>query len=124
ASFDAQGRLSNRTGPAMTFPDGYRLWMVDGMQILPVDGDNGEAGRRIIEKEFTAQEILDQQNQEIRRIMLELYGEGNFVRDIGAKPVDESKWGTLYSVEIPGDERLVLVQVTDATPLPSGEYKR
>lgn len=120
AAFDNEGRLSNRNGPAMTFPGGYRLWMVDGVQVLPVDGDGGEAGRRIIEREFSAQEILDQPNMEVRRIMMELYGEGRFIEGIGAKPVHSDAFGTLFSVEIPGDERLVLVRVDDATPMPDG----
>lgn len=121
AHFDDQGRLSNRNGPAMRFPSGYSLWIVNGVQIRPTWGDNGEAGRRVIEREMTVQDITGEQNSEVRRIMTELYGEAKFIQDLGAKPLDKSEHGTLYRVEVPDDEPLVMVRVEDSTPKPDGE---
>ena len=69
---------------------------------------------------LTPQEILNEQNVEVRRIILERYGAENFIRNLGAKPVQEDKYGRLHRVRIPNQEDLVMVHVKD--PSTDREY--
>ena len=64
---------------------------------------------------WTAARILNEQNIEARRVMLEHYGEGRFIAELGAQPHQQDDYGTLYRVEIEGDEPLVVVRVRDAS---------
>lgn len=63
---------------------------------------------------WTAQRILNEPNTEIRRLMLERYGEAHFIEELGAQPHHQDDYGILYRVEIANDEPLVMVKVKDA----------
>lgn len=110
AHFDERGRPSNRNGPALAFPDGYSLYLINGIQL----------DEKIIKRQFGPADIQAQRNAEIRRIMVELYGEAKFLKDLGAAPIHEDECGQLFRVEQPGDEPLVMVRVVDATPHADG----
>lgn len=72
---------------------------------------------------MTATSILDERNAEIRRVMLEKFGQARFVSELGAEPVASDDFGQLYSVDIPGDELLVMVRVENSTPDPDGSRR-
>lgn len=107
---DEQGRLHNESGPAIGYKDGYGLWAIHGVRVP----------KRVIEAPdtLTPQEILGEQNAEVRRVMLARYGTAKFIENIGAKPVHEDEFGHLFRVDIPDDEPLEMVKVIDATPCP------
>ncbi len=67
--------------------------------------------------------IRAEQNTEIRRIMIDRYGQSRYLLDSGAKLIHEDDWGQLYRAEMEDDEPLVMVKVVNSTPEPTGEYK-
>ena len=72
---------------------------------------------------ITLSHIRDEQNVEVRRIMLERFGTERFIRESGAKPIDASDYGTLYRTEMPDDEPLTMVRVWNSTAEPDGSFR-
>jgi hypothetical protein len=72
---------------------------------------------------ITAEEISKQANAEIRRVMIDLYGEARYLQDANAKCIHEDMYGKLYRLELQDDEPLVMVRVMNSTPEPDGTYK-
>jgi hypothetical protein len=112
---DERGRLHNIIGPALVYPDGWAIYAVHGVRIPAA----------IIEEKdkISIKEIDKEQNAEIRRVMVELYGQSRYLLDSGAIKVHSDDCGTLFRKEIPGDEPLVMVKVVNSTAEPSGERK-
>jgi hypothetical protein len=80
-------------------------WIIEHPELLTVAG---------IDKE---------RNTEVRRVMVERYGQARYLVDSGAKEIHRDDWGVLYGKDIPGDEPLVMVKVVNSTPEPTGEFK-
>jgi hypothetical protein len=117
---DVQGRLHRTDGPAVAYRDGYGLWAIHGVR-LP---------QEVVEapETLTAERILGEPNAEVRRVMIERHGQERFLRAAGAALVDEDTDALgfprrLHRVVIPGDEDLVMVEVTNSTPEPDGHRK-
>ena len=109
---DNVGRLHRGEGAALEYPDGYGLWAWRGMPI-PTD--------LVAElPTLTIERIRAEDNAEIRRVMLEHYGYDRYLRDAGARQMDTDETGTLWWLDLPGDEPLVMVEVVNATPEPDG----
>lgn len=109
---DNVGRLHRGEGAALEFTDGYGLWAWRGMPIpvslaaeLPT---------------LTADRIRQEENAEIRRVMLEHFGYERYLREAGARKHGTDEAGTLWWLDLPGDEPLVMVEVVNATPEPDG----
>jgi hypothetical protein len=66
---DAQNRLHNETGPARTWGDGWAVWYWHG---TPVP-------RSLIEDGWTVEQILREENAEVRRCAIERMGWPEFV---------------------------------------------
>lgn len=112
---DENGRLHATDRAALSFSDGTGLYMVHGVRVpkdIILDHSSITPGR-----------IQGEQNAEIKRVMLELMGEENYIQAIGAEPVHEDEFGRLYRAEIPGDEPLVMVRLVNSTPEPDGSFK-
>jgi hypothetical protein len=109
---DNVGRLHHGGGPALFYPDGWGLHAWRGMPIPP------ELTTTL--HELTAEQIRVETNAEIRRVMLEHFGFERYLRDSAARELHRDEWGTLWRVELPRDEPLVMVEVTNATPEPDG----
>ena len=105
---EQDGRLHCEDGPALAFADGYALYRWHGVTV-PEDVVTTPAS-------ITVARIDAENNAEVRRVMLERYGEARYLQDSGAKQVQRDKWGALYRKEIPGDEPLVMVRVLNSTP--------
>ena len=112
---EQEGRLHCEDGPALAFADGYALYRWHGVNV-PEDVVTNPAS-------ITVARIDSENNAEVRRAMLERYGEARYLQDSGAKQVHRDKWGALYRKEIPGDEPLVMVRVCNLTPEPDGHIK-
>lgn len=101
--------LHNPSGPSFAYPSGrFNLYDIRGVAVT----------REIIEGNFTAQDITNQPNAEVRRVMLEKYGTGRYLRDIGAQAVHQDFRGTLFRAPLPGDEDLVMVRYVNRTAEP------
>jgi len=115
---DERGRLHNEAGPAMQYSDGYCLYTHHGVRI-------GWDKAHIIEtpESITVQEIGAETNAEVRRVMIERYGQVRYIQDSGAVKIHEDDYGVLYSKEVKDDEPILMVKVVNSTPELDGSYK-
>lgn len=109
------GQLHNSDGPALAYSDGFQIHAWDGV-LVPSD---------IIDfpDTITCQSIDNEINAEVRRVMLERFGQARYIEESGAVRVHEDDFGTLYRKELQGDEPLVMVKVVNSSPEPDGTYK-
>ncbi|GED83661.1 hypothetical protein TNCT6_07460 [Streptomyces sp. 6-11-2] len=112
---DEAGRLDRGDGPALAFPDGFALHAWRGMPV-PAEFLAGLA-------ELTPRRIREEENAELRRVMLEHYGYERYLEDSGAEPVQRDRAGVLWRIELEGDEPLVMVEVVNSTPEPDGTHR-
>jgi len=112
---DNQNRPHCDTGPFCQWSDGTALFAIRGVRM-----------RRYVVLEpsrITLEKIGAETNAEIRRVMIERYGQARYLKDSGAKEIHRDDYGILYRKEIPGDEPLVMVKVVNATPEPDQSFK-
>ena len=112
---DERGRIHSLSGPAIAFPDGWAIYAVHGVRVPAW----------IIEKpnDISIKTIDEENNAEVRRVMLDRFGWDKYLIQSGAKKIHSDKYGELYRKEIDGDEPLVMVKVIDATPKYEGYGK-
>jgi hypothetical protein len=112
---DTQGRLDNPGGPAIHFKDG---WGWHSLRGVPVPD-------RVIYdfNSYSARGIMAEPNTEIRRILIERYGEERFIRDAEAAVVHRDDFGTLYRLDLANHEPWVAVKVVNSTPEPDGSFR-
>jgi hypothetical protein len=115
---DESGRLHCENAPAMKYPDGYSIHAWHGLRI----------SKDIIEhpETITVSAIESEKNAEIRRVMIERYGQSRFIQDSNAFEISRDSTGILYRKELPGDPdgALVMVYVINSTPEPEGSLSR
>lgn len=109
---DMQGRLHNDFGPAIEYNDGWCIWARKG-SFIP---------ERVIRfgDRKNLQDIDREQNIEIRRHLIEIYGVEQYLKDAEAVRIHQDKYGTLYRKDFLLDEPLKMVKVLNATPEPDG----
>ena len=114
-SKDIDGRLHNETGPSIAYPDGWSLYYWHGVSVT----------QQIVEapETITVEQIEKEANAEVRRVMIERYGQARYLSDSGAVAIHQDDWGTLYKKEITNDEPLVMVKVVNSTAEPDGHFK-
>ncbi|NKZ04597.1 DUF6745 domain-containing protein [Actinomadura latina] len=112
---DEPGRLHRGDGPALAYPDGFALHAWRGMPIPP-DFVSSLTG-------LTADRISSEENAELRRVMLEIFGYDRYLAETGARPLHRDETGVLWSIDLPGDEPVVMVEVVNSTPEPDGAYR-
>ncbi|MDX3098575.1 hypothetical protein PV703_27890 [Streptomyces sp. ME01-24h] len=112
---DEAGRLDRGDGPALAFADGFALHAWRGMPV-PAEFLDGLAG-------LTPHRIREEENAELRRVMLEYYGYERYLEESGAEPVQRDAAGVLWRIELEGDEPLVMVEVVNSTPEPDGTHR-
>jgi len=112
---DAEGRLDSRSSAALAFADGYKIYSWQGVT-CPKD---------LIEhpEKITPQEIDQEGNAEIKRIMIERFGLEKYVTSSFDTKIHEDECGTLYSKRTGVGEPLTMVRVTNSTPESNGTYK-
>jgi hypothetical protein len=109
---DEAGRLDSGDGPALAYPDGFALHAWRGMPVPPAFIAELPA--------LTPERIRAEENAELRRVMLEYYGYDRYLADSGARPLHRDETGTLWRIELPDDEPVVMVEVLNSTPEPDG----
>jgi hypothetical protein len=94
--FDDEKRMHCEDGPAISFPDGWKLYFWHGT-VIPAEW--------IEDKEsLTAQVALKTENLEQRRAAIEILGWARILKDLNAQVLDEDpdpEIGTLLSVKLP-----------------------
>lgn len=113
--FDDQGRLHNATGPAIAFPDEASLWVIHGINV----------SKQVVEspETMTPAQIDGESNAEVRRVMIERFGQARYLLEGNAKVLHKDEWGTLYRKDRPGDTPIVMVKVVNSTPEVDGTFK-
>ncbi|BBC38992.1 uncharacterized protein SGFS_102860 [Streptomyces graminofaciens] len=109
---DEAGRLDRGDGPALAYADGFALHAWRGLPVPAEFLDRLGA--------LTPEQIRQEENAELRRVMLEFYGYERYLEESGAKPVDRDETGVLWRIELSGDEDVVMVEVVNSTPEPDG----
>jgi hypothetical protein len=112
---DEAGRLDNGEGPALVFPDGFALYAWRGMPVP------AEFLRELTA--LTPERIRDEENAELRRVMLEYYGYDRYLAESGAEPVHRDETGVLWRIALADDEDVVMVEVVNSTPEPDGSHR-
>ncbi|GGQ79285.1 DUF6745 domain-containing protein [Streptomyces asoensis] len=109
---DEAGRLDRGDGPALAYPDGFALYAWRGMPV--------PAAFLAELPGLTPDRIRSEENAELRRVMLEHYGYDRYLADSGARHVHRDETGTLWRIDLPSDEPVVMVEVLNSTPEPDG----
>ncbi len=114
AVFNQRNFLHNQDGPAMTFRDGSQVFAINGVTIP----------ESILRDAITIKQIDAEQNVEVRRIMIQLYGMAKYIEDSGAKIISSDEYGVLYKKDLAMDEPVVILKVINATKEPDGSGAR
>ena len=112
---DGQNRPHSDNGPFCRWRDGSALYAIHGVRVpwwVVEHPDRLTVGR-----------INKETNVEIRRVMIERYGQDRYLMDSGAVAIHQDDFGVLYRKELSDDESLVMVKVVNSTPKPDGSYK-
>jgi uncharacterized protein DUF6745 len=72
---------------------------------------------------ITVKHIETEENAEVRRVMIERFGQEKFLMESGAKELHRDDYGVLYRKELTNDEPIVMVKVVNSTPEPDGSLK-
>ena len=122
---DDRSRLHASGGPAIEYPDGTRIWAWHGVRVP----------RSVVEspETITIESIDGERNAEVRRVLIERYGEERFIHADGAELVSEDAAGRLWRRRsgaegsrwrwVEADEPVVLVEVLNATPEQDGSRR-
>jgi hypothetical protein len=107
---DDQGRLHSEAGAAISWNDGWGLHVWHGVRVPA----------KVIEQpdQLTADEILGEQNVEVRRAMIEKAGPERLLEK--GKLLQHDSYGHLWEIPVAGDEPIRLVEVED--PSTGREY--
>jgi len=112
---DDRNRLHCDDGPAMAFADGYAVWSIHGVRV---------PAEVVLHPEDLAVASIEQEsNAEVRRVMIERFGQGRFLSEAGAKLLHQDATGKLWRKDLPDDEPMVMVEVLNSTPEPDGHTK-
>ncbi|MFJ9637917.1 DUF6745 domain-containing protein [Streptomyces sp. NPDC101178] len=112
---DEAGRLDHGEGPALAYGDGFALHAWRGMPV--------PAAFLAELASLTPQRIREEENAELRRVMLEYYGYDRYLTESGAEPVHRDGTGILWRIALEGDEDVVMVEVVNSTPEPDGSHR-
>ncbi|MFE4379258.1 DUF6745 domain-containing protein [Streptomyces cyaneofuscatus] len=112
---DEAGRLDHGAGPALAYRDGFALYAWRGMPV--------PAAFLAELASLTPQRIREEENAELRRVMLEYYGYDRYLTESGAEPVHRDETGILWRIALDGDEDVVMVEVVNSTPEPDGTHR-
>lgn len=112
---DAQGRLHNDDSPALDYGDGFRLFAIHGVRV--------DADIVLHPENIAVKRIENEDNVEVRRVLIALYGHERYMKDSGAALVHQDERGKLWRKKRAEDADLVMVEVTNSTPEPDGSVR-
>lgn len=113
---DAQNRPHCENGPSHRWRDGWSIYHVHGVRV-PAD---------IIEspQSITVARIRNENNAEVRRVMIERYSEERYIVDSGMKPVaHDERFGTIYFEPQDAGTPIAKVKVINRSPEADGSFR-
>jgi hypothetical protein len=115
---DEQNRPHSDKGPSHRWRDGWELYFWHGVRVTKQIVDAPQT--------LTVSQIEAETNAEVRRVMIERFGQARFLRESGAKIVDKDVMGgreyTLYQKEVRNDEPILMVKCINATAEADGSF--
>lgn len=109
-------RLHNESGPAVSYPDGWSMFSWYGVEVPEYFITAPHT--------ITIAQIENERNVEVRRLMMQRFGQARFISESGAQEIHRDDFGVLYRKKFTGDdEPLVMVKVTNKTAELDGTYK-
>ncbi|GGV06533.1 hypothetical protein GCM10010275_53210 [Streptomyces litmocidini] len=112
---DEAGRLDRGDGPALAFRDGFALHAWRGLRVSA----DFLAGLT----DLTPERIREEENAELRRVMLEYHGYDRYLAASGARHEHSDETGVLWRIALADDEDVVMVEVVNSTPEPDGTHR-
>ena len=110
---DDQGRLHHESEMAVRYQDGYGVWVWHGVRVTEMVIARPE--------EITTKMITEERNAEVARVMMERFGDGRYIEEIGAKPVGEKfRDSQLFEAELSDNMTIARVRAVNSTPEPDG----
>lgn len=85
---DVRRMIHRENGPAVYLDNGTVLYYWHGTNVPEWVIMNPE--------KITLRRILKEQNIELRRVLIERFGEGRFIKELGAEKIHEDKYGILW----------------------------
>ena len=113
---DERGELHNLSGPALSYTDGWSIYAIHGVRLEGWIINHPE--------QITVDKIENEQNTEIRRVMMERFGYDRYIIESHAELIHQDQCGKLYCKNVPDDEPVVMVNVINSTPEPDGSKKQ
>lgn len=118
AAFDSENRFHSESGMALQYLDLERYYW-HGIEVPAWLINNPER--------ITPELMIATANAEVRRVMIELYGAERLINDAKSIVVDHQQFKNrsyqLNRVNIPNDESIQMLMVTNATAEPDGSFK-
>ncbi|MBX3075279.1 hypothetical protein KF728_23560 [Candidatus Obscuribacterales bacterium] len=112
---DSDDRLHNNSGPAVEYNDSWCIYARHG-KFIPERVIRFAHRKNLLE-------IDREQNIEVRRHLIEVYGVEQYLKDAEAVKIDEDSCGVLYRKDFLLDEPLKMVKVLNSSPEPDGTFK-
>jgi hypothetical protein len=124
AKVNADNRFHCEDGPAILWASGDRSYWWNGVRV----------SQRFIEKEPTISYINRQFNQERKRVLIERYGEQEYLKAMKAKLEAEDEFGKLWRIKRgrvwwtttgrETEEDIVMVEVVNSSAEPDGSFRK
>lgn len=93
-------------GPAFKWRSGKSLYFIRGISVK----------EELFTKPLSAAIINKEENSEVKRVLIENYGNAKYIKEMDAKVLDQTERGTIFRAEVPGDEALTMVRYINRTP--------
>lgn len=113
---DDQARPHCADGPSHRWRDGWSLYHIHGVRVT----------EQIVmqPQTITIQQIKAESNAEVRRVMIERYGEDRYIIDAELRPVDHDEvYGTLYVEPQEAGAPVAKIRVVNRSPEPDGTFR-
>jgi hypothetical protein len=114
-SFDEHARVHRLDGPAIEFEDGMGVYCWSGVNL--------SEEKFLLHSHLCVEDMQREENAELRRVLIERYGEARFVQDAGAEEIHRDDFGRLLRKQLNNDEDIVMLCVTNATAESDGTFK-
>ena len=111
---DSTNRPHKKDGPAFVSLD-LKYWFWKGVLV----------DQWIIEEpeKISVVKIDAEINSEVRRVLIERYGEDRYIIDSGLSPIAKDSFGELFRKDFSEDEPLVYIKLRNSTVEPDGTYR-
>lgn len=122
---DDDNRLHCEDGPALLYSDNFSLWKWHGVTVPDYVITHPET--------ITIQQIDNEENAEVRRIMIERYGFEKYMTDSNViiietmsndHPIIGLRTARLLRKDLNGDEPIIMLDMLNSTPESDGSVKR